>query len=123
MDNIVAKEEMTDQVARGQVIIELPSWIAASRVGMVTSLPLTITIASTECPTAASARFKQLVLVSKSMRSSAAVTGRADELRYYFHWKNIQLLRASDNRRKSRYVSAEEKQAKKDEIDGVSNSD
>ena len=46
MDNIVAKEEMTDQVARGQVIIELPSWIAASRVGMVTSLPLTITIAS-----------------------------------------------------------------------------
>lgn len=45
MDNIVAKEEMTDQVARGQVIIELPSWIAASRVGMVTSLPLTITIA------------------------------------------------------------------------------
>ena len=47
----------------------------------------------------------------------------ADELRYYFHWKNIQLLRASDNRRKSRYVSAEEKQAKKDEIDTVSNSD
>ena len=35
-----------------------------------------LTIASTECPTAASARFKQLVLVSKSMRSSAAVTGR-----------------------------------------------
>ena len=99
MDNIVAKEEMTEQVAQPR------------------------TIASTECPTAASARFKQLVLVSKSMRSSAAVTGRADELRYYFHWKNIQLLRASDNRRKSRYVSAEEKQAKKDEIDGVSNSD
>ena len=48
---------------------------------------------------------------------------KADELRYYFNRKNIQLLRASDNRRKSRYVSAEEKQAKKDEIDGVSNSD
>lgn len=48
---------------------------------------------------------------------------KADELRYYFHWKNIQLLRASDNRRKSRYVSAEEKKAKKDEIDRVSNSD
>ena len=43
---------------------------------------------------------------------------RLDELRYCFHWRNSQLLKLVDNRRKTRHVSPQEKQAKKDEIDG-----
>lgn len=42
-----------------------------------------------------------------------------DELRYCFHWRNSQLLKAVENLRKTRYASPQEKQAKKDEIDGV----
>ena len=43
----------------------------------------------------------------------------SDELRYCFHWKNSQLLKAEDNLRKTRYVSTAEKRAKKGEIDQV----
>lgn len=42
-----------------------------------------------------------------------------DELRYCFHWRNSQLLKADDNRRKTKYVSPQEKQAKKVEIDRI----
>ena len=116
---LVAKEEITEQDAQGRVIIDDAQ--------LATELGLTIKDWGGHLLATYNRKYDESYSSISEIQADGIdvhideIVGccnwTSDELRYCFHWKNSQLLKAEDNLRKTRYVSAAEKQAKKDEID------